>query len=240
MKEFIEFLYDFERNQIGGEHTDSFDDNVDVSLESVKSNLLDNPLDIQIDLPTSMPILLQGLYKMLSEEASDKRYYEGLPSEVEFEKRLDKSPHDVQLWIDYAISQLPPLSLHSLELKSSNNLHKLLNVLSKALKHNRFSASLWNLYMEFYVRRGKEKDIRRMFDQALGFLKNDIDFCWRYYSWEKEMTGRRNILNLMLSQLVQGNINSYTKITGEIHTICSMSSFSWCSLRWKMKDMERR
>lgn len=160
--------------------------------------------DYQIKSPLSTPVLLKGLFKILTEEPNEKRYYETLPSEEEFETKLEKSPKDVELWIEYAISQLPPLTFASLELRSSNNLHKTLNVLSRALKNNRFSPSLWNFYMEFYVRRGKENDIRRMFDQALGFLKNDMDFCWRYYTWESEYLGKRKILNHMLVELVQG------------------------------------
>jgi hypothetical protein len=229
MRQFVEFLYEFERNQIMGSCEESFDSNADISLNSLKANVAD--LNFQIDLPISTPILLEELYKMLTEDSSDKRYYESLSSEEEYEKKVEKSPKDVQLWIEYAISQIPQLTRDSLELRSSNNLHKLLNVLSKALKNNRFSASLWNLYMEFYVRRGKEKDIRRMFDQAIGFLKNDMGFSWRYYVWEKDLPGKKKILNHMLTHLVQGMFLAHnTKIRREIHKIYLMFWFSLSSL----------
>ena len=67
--------------------------------------------------------------------------------------------------------------------------------------------------MEFYVRRGKENDVRRLFEQALGFLNQDVDFCWRYYSWEKEIQGKKKILNIMLAIISKDNNSSkFSKI----------------------------
>lgn len=212
IREIIELLYEFEKIQIINSFEEAGEEDKienSVSKESILAEL--EKSDFQIKPPLSCPIMLDGLLKIITEEPPEKRYYEVLPSEEEFERKLEKSPKDINLWIEYGIFELPALNFDSLELRTSNNLHKTLNVLSRALKNDRYSSSLWNFYMEFYVRRGKEKDIRRMFEQALGFLNDDFDFCWRYYTWETEVAGRRKILSHMLTLLAQGNIsNTYT------------------------------
>ncbi|KAJ3407684.1 Zinc finger C3H1 domain-containing protein, partial [Chytridiales sp. JEL 0842] len=123
------------------------------------------------------PILLQGLQKLVSgEEVKSGRYYEASFSDEEYEIILKKDVSNVTVWINYAADNLPEdLTMDTLN-KPSNNLNKSLNILSKALEKNRSSEELWNFFLELYVRRGSDTDVREVFEEAIGFLprKNDI------------------------------------------------------------------
>ena len=201
----ITFLYDFEkmcRIQSLSTFHENDDDDEDETEEalSVKSQA---KADAALKLPPKYSIKIQGLQKMLRGKSEDTaRYYDSQTTESEFESIIKKNPSDTQSWLKYAISLLPKLTQESLE-KESNNLHKSLNILSRALRLNRFSFQLWYLYTELYVWRGKPEHVRKIFKQALAFIPNDLDIWWRYYSWEAEHKFKKELLGKLMIELLK-------------------------------------
>ncbi|KAI9355425.1 hypothetical protein DFJ73DRAFT_279440 [Zopfochytrium polystomum] len=138
-------------------------------------------------IPPNHRILLRGLSKLLrGEEVQSGRYYEVTSTDDEYEGLLKKSPDNIGLWVNYAAASLPsPLTTESLT-KMSTNLNKALHILSRALQFNRDSETLWNFYLELFVRRGAVREIREVFEQAIGFLPLSADLWWRYLVWEED------------------------------------------------------
>ena len=198
-----QFVYGYESNLLFSKGPIS----VPGSPRSKKSTLIATDLETDatgFKSPIAYPIRLEGLQQRVNgEDHNQSRYYETASSSTEAEKALAKSPKNVSGWIDYAVSGLPALNYASLDAHSSN-VHKSLNALSQALHSNRFSSPLWHFYLELYVRRGKQDDIRRLFRQAIGFLPNDMDLWWRFYCWEKVFSSKKEILHDMLKELVKG------------------------------------
>lgn len=209
-KEIIQFIYSFER----GNSLRSSPHSVFLETDKV-STKNDTPERPKVDLnpetafkaPLSFPIKIEGLQKLvLGDDTSVTRYYDSPPTAETFEEMVKKTPTNTAAWLNYAIFMLPSdLSYETLE-KKSTNVHKTLNILSRALRLNRFSYQLWYLYMEIYSRRGKEEDIRRLFKQALSFIPNDLELWWRFYTWETTFVAKREILDQMLIELTRNHL----------------------------------
>jgi tetratricopeptide (TPR) repeat protein len=208
----IKFLYDFERvclvqNAILKEENEDDQD----ETEEILSSKTQAKADAALRLPHKYSIKLQGLQKMLRGKADDaSRYYDSQTTESEFEAIVKKNPSDTQTWLKYAISLLPKLTHESLE-KESNNLHKSLNILSRALRLNRFSFQLWYLYMELYIWRGKPEHVRKIFQQALAFIPNDLDIWWRYLTWESDNKAKKEILGKLMVEALKNDKPDYDR-----------------------------
>ncbi|KAJ3089744.1 Zinc finger C3H1 domain-containing protein, partial [Quaeritorhiza haematococci] len=156
-----------------------------------------------------IPVLLDGLQKLLDgEQIKSGRYYQATISEEEYERLVRKDPKNVQLWINYAAELLPSMNFESLE-KVSGNMNKTLNVLSRALQHNRDSEVVWNFYLEIYSRRGSDSDVRQVFEQAIGFLPLGLSLWWRYVMWEKVVDKKQLLLQRMLNILCSESALSF-------------------------------
>lgn len=146
-------------------------------------------------------ILNMGLKHLLEKEKiKNVRYFELSLDEDEYEKRLKKNPNDIELWIRFTKSVLPPeISINNFN-KLGSKLDKALNVLSRSLEVNQKSYPLWNLYMEIYLRRAADdsNDIKEIFEQGLTIIPKAVWFWWMYYDWENDIDNKLNILSRML------------------------------------------
>ncbi|KAJ3326776.1 Zinc finger C3H1 domain-containing protein, partial [Blyttiomyces sp. JEL0837] len=162
-------------------------------------------VDYSTLIHANQPVLIEGLRKLLhGEEVKQGRYYLQSFSEEEYEEIVAKEPNNVQIWVNFATHVLPPsFSFETLEQRQSPNLNKSLNILSRALEFNKESAILWNMYLELYVRRGKEDQIVGMFEHSLGWVKDTRSILWRYFVWKGGPEHKEILLKRMLTVFVE-------------------------------------
>jgi hypothetical protein len=113
LKEIVQFLREFES-----------------SLSAPKlNNLGDIQKLFQPNHPT-IPIKLKGLYDLVNGNVrSQSRYHKTEMDAGRIKNRLSTEPKNVDLWIDYAISSLPPKK--DLENFNSENLKTTMSILSQ-------------------------------------------------------------------------------------------------------------
>ncbi|TPX71389.1 hypothetical protein SpCBS45565_g01178 [Spizellomyces sp. 'palustris'] len=156
-------------------------------------------------LPPRVPVLISGIQKNANgENLKSGRYFQASISEEDSEMLVARSPRTVENWVNYAIEALPDLTNNELE-KSSGNLNKVLNILSRALQANRSSEVLWEFYLELFCRRGKEEDVRESFEQALQFLPKSLQLGWRWFLWETASARKEAVLKRMINALISGS-----------------------------------
>ncbi|KAI9326409.1 hypothetical protein BDR26DRAFT_135396 [Obelidium mucronatum] len=153
-------------------------------------------------IPPSQAIFLQGLQSAVDgEKPKVERYYDIPLAAQDYESMIARDPTNIHLRIEYAASLLPsgPLSTKEL-LKTHKGISEAINILGEALQANRESEDLWICYLELYMKRAGEEDVRDMFEQGIGFLPGSLVLWWRYFVWEieferKEKVGRRMLIS---------------------------------------------
>jgi hypothetical protein len=153
-----------------------------------------------------------GLFNLLEKEIikQDRYFNQELTSE-KYENLLSKNCNDIELWIKYAVSVLPPEitkdNINKLNTKLDNSLH----ILSRALDQVHDSSALWNLYMDLYIKReSNDISIREIFEQLINIIPNEQWCWWLFLNWENVYEKKLIILNDMLKNFIK--LNSKYKI----------------------------
>ncbi|TPX59149.1 hypothetical protein PhCBS80983_g02652 [Powellomyces hirtus] len=145
-----------------------------------------------------VPVLIDGLRKILDKDQTRLgRYFQESRSEQELEEVVIKHPRNAEAWIEYAAATIPADLTYEDISKTSTQLNKPLNVLSRALQANRKSEAIWDFYLEIYCRCGSESDTRETFQQAVHFVPVGITLWWRWYLWETDRKAKAAVVEKM-------------------------------------------
>lgn len=145
------------------------------------------------DLEYQHTVLYLGVQKLDAGEslAPASRYFQSLSNIADFEESVLHKPNEPQLWINYASH------LYSINAGST------LQILARGLENNRTSTELWMFYCELYLKVECDESVRRVFNQATGFV-NDITLWWRWLTWERSSSMKLDILEKMYHMVCKG------------------------------------
>ncbi|ORX55516.1 hypothetical protein BCR36DRAFT_281775 [Piromyces finnis] len=209
--ESISTLTSFLISKINKKDNLSFDIN-DISNEN-SINTLNDEVNKNVDVEEKYDDKLKinnsinlGFYSLLEKEKIQRdRYFNKEISSNEYEKLLNKNSKDVELWIKYAVSLLPPEINKENIGKLNTKFDKALNILSRALDQNNDSSAIWNLYMDLYVHREDAESIREIFEQLIFIIPREPWCGWSFLSWEKIYQNKIIILKKMLNNFIKIN-----------------------------------
>ncbi|OUM68289.1 hypothetical protein PIROE2DRAFT_58166 [Piromyces sp. E2] len=187
-------------------------DGIDIKNENCHGTLV-NELNKEIDIEgkyydnTKINNSVNlGLYSILEKEKiKQDRYFNKEISSDEYEKLLSKNNNDIELWIKYAVSVLPPEINKDNIGKLNAKLDKSLNILSRALDQNNDSSAIWNLYMDLLIQREETDSIREIFEQLIFIIPKEPWCAWLFLSWEKIYQNKIIILKKMFSNFIKIN-----------------------------------
>ncbi|KAJ3114317.1 Zinc finger C3H1 domain-containing protein [Physocladia obscura] len=150
-------------------------------------------------LPTNQPIFLKGIQRVCDgEKAKFERYFEIPLEESEHKAMIERDPKNVSLRISYAHSLLPSMLSAKEFRKTNKDIVACIDVLVEAVEQINNSEELWMFYIELYMRRAKDDDVRDIFEQGLGFIPNCVAFWWRFFLWEIDVDAKETLLKRML------------------------------------------
>ncbi|KNE62047.1 hypothetical protein, variant [Allomyces macrogynus ATCC 38327] len=146
-----------------------------------------NPKHAAPFLQPLLPVMTQGLDQHLQSTLGrlPPRYWSYILDEAEYEDQLKAHPHNVELWLDYAMSTLPPHAnedaLHS---AANKQYHRTLSILQRGLQENPTSYDLWPIYLDLLLRKESVEHVRETFEQAVKHLPTHWSVWWMYAQWE--------------------------------------------------------
>lgn len=147
-----------------------------------------------------------GLFDLLEKKKlKQERYFNQEMEPEEYEELLKDNEGDIELWIKYAVSVLPPEINKDNIGKLNNKLDKALNILSRALDQNHDSSTIWNLYMDLYIQREDTESIREMFEQLIYIIPKEPWCWWLFLNWEILYNNKLLILEKMLKCFIDIN-----------------------------------
>ncbi|KAI8052223.1 hypothetical protein BDF22DRAFT_511211 [Syncephalis plumigaleata] len=170
-------------------------------------------------LPILPPIQLAMLQNAMTNQNSNKsnkqdgkdgstsnRYYSQEQYTTEqYESMVTQHPDRIDLWIAYAQHLLPsPLTMDILRAPGTQ-LDDTLRILSRALSVCPASEALWNMYLEFMMRRGDIGAVQNLIEHALRYTSMAWCIRWRHYLWEEGSNKKHAILGDMTKDLFDSN-----------------------------------
>ncbi|KAJ3371877.1 Zinc finger C3H1 domain-containing protein [Allomyces arbusculus] len=146
-----------------------------------------NPKHAAPFLQPLLPVMTQGLDLHLQSTLGrlPPRYWSYILDEAEYEDQLKGHPHNVELWLDYAISTLPPHANEDAVHSATNKqYHRTLSILRRGLQENPTSYDLWPIYLDLLLRKESVEHVRETFEQAVKHLPTHWSVWWMYAQWE--------------------------------------------------------
>ncbi|KNE63042.1 hypothetical protein AMAG_18946 [Allomyces macrogynus ATCC 38327] len=134
-----------------------------------------------------LPVMTQGLDQHLQSTLGrlPPRYWSYILEEAEYEDQLKTHSHNVELWLDYAMSTLPPHANEDAVHSATNKqYHRTLSILQRGLQENPTSYDLWPIYLDLLLRKESVEHVRETFEQAVKHLPTHWSVWWMYAQWE--------------------------------------------------------
>ncbi|XP_075065630.1 zinc finger C3H1 domain-containing protein isoform X2 [Mixophyes fleayi] len=128
----------------------------------------------------------------------DVRYFTNETDDLSnLEASVLEKPQDIQLWLKLAYKCLNPN-----EGTSSECLDSSLNVLSRALEHNRDNPEIWSHYLKLFSKRGSREEIEEMCETAVEYAPS-YQIWWMFLTLENSFDGKDQVCNRTLQYLMQ-------------------------------------
>ncbi|KAM9313081.1 zinc finger C3H1 domain-containing protein [Gastrophryne carolinensis] len=128
----------------------------------------------------------------------DVRYFTSETDDISnLEASVIDNPKDIQLWIKLAYKCLNQNEGTSFECLDSS-----LNVLSRALEHNRDNVEIWSHYLKLFSKRGTAEDIREMCETAVEYAAS-YQIWWTFLNLEHSFDGKDDVCDRTLHYLMQ-------------------------------------
>ncbi|OCT88926.1 zinc finger C3H1 domain-containing protein [Xenopus laevis] len=139
--------------------------------------------------------------RVLPEDAvvtpDDVRYFTNETDNIiNLEASVLENPQDIQLWIKLAYK-----CLHQSESSPSECLDSSLNVLSRALEHNRENSEIWRHYLKLFSKRGSREEVQEMCETAVEYASS-YDIWWTYLNLENSFDGKDSVCSRTLQYLM--------------------------------------
>ncbi|KAM4037986.1 LOW QUALITY PROTEIN: zinc finger C3H1 domain-containing protein [Anomaloglossus baeobatrachus] len=130
--------------------------------------------------------------------SDDVRYFTNETDDISnLEASVVENTQDIQLWI-----KLTYRCLSQNEGTTSECLDSALNVLSRALEHNRDNPEIWRHYLKLFSQRGSREEIQEMCEIAVEYAPS-FQTWWTFLTLENSFAGKDQICNRTLQYLVQ-------------------------------------
>ncbi|KAG9490291.1 hypothetical protein GDO78_005923 [Eleutherodactylus coqui] len=130
--------------------------------------------------------------------SDDVRYYTSETDDISnLEASVLEKPQDIQLWIKLAYKRL-----NQNEGTSSECLDSALNVLSRALEHNKDNSEIWSHYLKLFSQRGSRDEIKEMCETAVEYSPY-YQTWWTFLTLENSFDGKDQVCSRTLQYLVQ-------------------------------------
>ncbi|XP_056430091.1 zinc finger C3H1 domain-containing protein isoform X2 [Hyla sarda] len=130
--------------------------------------------------------------------SDDVRYFTNETDDISnLEASVLENPQDIQLWI-----KLTYRCLNHNEGTSSECLDSALNVLSRALEHNRDNPEIWSHYLKLFSQRGCREEIQEMCETAVQYAPS-YQTWWTFLTLETSFEGKDQVCSRLLQYLVQ-------------------------------------
>nr|XP_033807824.1 zinc finger C3H1 domain-containing protein isoform X3 [Geotrypetes seraphini] len=125
--------------------------------------------------------------------SDDIRYFTNETDDISnLEASVLENPQHDQLWIKLAYKYLN----HG-EGSSSECLDSSLNVLARALEHNRHNPEIWCHYLKLFSKRGTKEEVQEMCDTAVEYAPS-YQTWWMYLNLESTFDGKDYVCGRML------------------------------------------
>ncbi|XP_053572757.1 zinc finger C3H1 domain-containing protein isoform X2 [Bombina bombina] len=150
---------------------------------------------------TSKMINSKPKAKLLTQDAvvtpDDIRYFTNETDDISnLEASVLENPQDIQLWV-----KLTYKYLNQNEGTSTECLDSSLNVLSRALEHNRENPEIWSHYLKLFSKRGSGEEVQEMCEMAVEYAPS-YQIWWTFLSLEKSFDGKDSVCNRTLMYLM--------------------------------------
>ncbi|XP_029453039.1 LOW QUALITY PROTEIN: zinc finger C3H1 domain-containing protein [Rhinatrema bivittatum] len=130
--------------------------------------------------------------------SDDIRYFTNETDDISnLEASVLENPQHVQLWIKLAYKYL-----NQSEGSSSECLDSSLNVLARALEHNRDNPEIWCHYLKLFSKRGTKEEVQEMCETAVEYAPS-YQTWWTYLSLENTFDGKDYVCGRMLQFLME-------------------------------------
>ncbi|KAG8439685.1 hypothetical protein GDO86_005747 [Hymenochirus boettgeri] len=142
-------------------------------------------------LKTSVPI------QDVTVTQDDVRYFTNETDNISnLEASVIENSQDIQLWIKLAYK-----CLHHSDGTPSERLDSSLNVLSRALEHNRENPEIWCHYLKLFSKRGSCEELQEMCETAVEYASS---YCvwWTFLNLENSFEGKDSICSRTLDNLI--------------------------------------
>ncbi|KAM4677558.1 zinc finger C3H1 domain-containing protein isoform 2-T2 [Discoglossus pictus] len=128
----------------------------------------------------------------------DIRYFTNETDDISnLEASVLENPHDIQLWIKLAYK-----CLNQTDGTSSECLDSSLNVLSRALEHNRANPEIWSHYLKLFSKRGSSDEVQEMCEMAVEYAPS-YQMWWTFLLLEDSFDGKDSVCNRALQYLMK-------------------------------------
>ncbi|OCT87464.1 hypothetical protein XELAEV_180211581mg, partial [Xenopus laevis] len=128
---------------------------------------------------------------------NDIRYFTNETDNIfNLEASVLENPQDIQLWVKLAYK-----CLHQSESSPSECLDSSLNVLSRALEHNRENSEIWCHYLKLFSKRCSREELQEMCETAVEYASS-YDIWWSYLSLENSFDGKDSVCSRTLQYLM--------------------------------------
>ncbi|XP_063783531.1 zinc finger C3H1 domain-containing protein isoform X2 [Pseudophryne corroboree] len=128
----------------------------------------------------------------------DVRYFTNETDDLtNLEASVLENPQDIQLWLKLAYK-----CLNQNEGTSSECLDSSLNVLSRALEHNRDNPEIWSHYLKLFSKRGSREEIEEMCETAVEYAPS-YQIWWMFLTLENSFEGKDQVCNRTLQYLMR-------------------------------------
>ncbi|XP_069484352.1 zinc finger C3H1 domain-containing protein [Ambystoma mexicanum] len=128
----------------------------------------------------------------------DVRYFTNETDDISnLEASVLENPNDVQLWIKLAYKYL-----NQTEGTSSERLDSTLNVMARALEHNRENSEIWCHYLKLFSKRGTKEEVQEMCETAVEYAPS-YQIWWTFLNLEISFEGKDYVCGRMLQFLMK-------------------------------------
>ncbi|KAM4747046.1 zinc finger C3H1 domain-containing protein [Rhinophrynus dorsalis] len=128
----------------------------------------------------------------------DVRYFTSETDDLSnLEASVLENPLDIQLWIKLAYK-----CLNQNEGTPSERLDASLNVLSRALEHNRANPEIWCHYLKLFSKRGSREEVQEMCNTAVEYAPSYQIWC-TFLSLEDSFDGKDSVCSRTLQFLME-------------------------------------
>ncbi|KAM8973109.1 zinc finger C3H1 domain-containing protein isoform 2-T2 [Pelodytes ibericus] len=128
----------------------------------------------------------------------DIRYFTNETDDISnLEASVLENPQGIQLWIKLAYK-----CLNQNECTPSERLDSALNVLSRALEHNRENSEIWRHYLKLFSKRGAREELQEMCETAIEYAPS-YQIWWTFLEFENTFDGKDVVCSRILCYLME-------------------------------------